>query len=280
MEETFALALEVGVVIHGEKVAVFVEGDLLRVAQAAGEDLEAGAVGIAAQHGTFVGREMLFPVLVGDVGSLVADRPVELPVRAGREPVHIVAGVGDVDAEAVGEGLALVGYAIAVGVPEFPNIGCDGRVNVAAPCQSARRDAGDLCVEIFRKHVRCVVNAVAVLIGDADDLFGNRGEIFHVGLAVVVLILERSAVENVFPVEPLLEKRSFLLNRGQSHIARHPAEFHELADVEVGFLAAGGFRDVDRAVHIHRDGNRVFQQGLLGDERAREAVRGGEGFGG
>ena len=55
----------VAVVVAGEQVAVFVERQLLRIAQAVVHDLELGAVGVGAVHRAFVGKgDHVVPSLV------------------------------------------------------------------------------------------------------------------------------------------------------------------------------------------------------------------------
>src|SRR6266513_73388 len=70
----------VAVVVAGPEVPLRVERELLRVAQARREQLEAGPVRVAAHHAARVGI-VQDPL---DVDAAVADREIELPV--GPEP--------------------------------------------------------------------------------------------------------------------------------------------------------------------------------------------------
>ena len=100
-----------GVVVHGEEVAERIEGEALRVAQADAEDFELGAVRLAAEDRAGVGRDAA-EVFRAEAGVLhagpqleaaVAEAEVEAAVGPEDEAVEVVAGDGDVDAEAGGQ---------------------------------------------------------------------------------------------------------------------------------------------------------------------------------
>jgi hypothetical protein len=65
VHEAFFLAGEISVVVHAKKIAEVVEGDLLDVAQAVSEDLEATAIRLAAHDTAFVRVEPLFAFFAG-----------------------------------------------------------------------------------------------------------------------------------------------------------------------------------------------------------------------
>ena len=278
VQETLTLALLVRVVVDGEKVAVFVEGDFLGVAQAAGENFKSAAIRIAAQHRALMRGEPVFPLLRGDVRPLVADGPIDPPVGTEGQPVHVVAGVGDVDPEAMGEGLPLVGLAVAIGVAEFPQVRGDGGIDIAAPGERPGRDPGHLGIEALGENTGGIHHPVAVLVGEADDLFGNLLEIVGIDLAVLVPILERGLGEFLRAVQLLAEEGQLVPDGSVGNILHRPALRHELPDVQIRDLPACGLRDVNRSVHIDRDRNGIFQQRLLRHERAFQAVRSGEGL--
>lgn len=75
----------------------------------------------------------------------------------------------------------------------------------------------------------------------------------------------------------LSEEGEFILDGGVGEVVWNP--LGELADVEVGGLAAGGLCQIDGAVDIHGDGDGVFEERFAGDEGSLEAVGRGEGFG-
>ena len=73
----------VGVVVTGPEVAVLVEGQFLRVAQADGENLQVRAVGVAAQDRAGIGQGDGPPFLRLDIQAAVANAEVELAVELG-----------------------------------------------------------------------------------------------------------------------------------------------------------------------------------------------------
>ena len=279
VEKSLAFAFAVGVVIDGKEVPILIEGDFLGVAEASRKNFETTSVRVAAEDGAFVRGEEIFPFLGGDVDPLVADGPIDAPVGAEDESVHVVTGVGDVDAESVCQDLTFVGLAVAGGVTQFPYIRSDGGIDVTAPCEGAGGDAGDLCVEVLREDAGGIVFPVAVFIGDADDFLGDGGEILAVDLAVLVVVLEGGFGKFVFSVELLPEEGELVLDGGMRDVFRDPAVVVELADIEIGGFAAGGFGDVDGAIHVHGNGDGVLKERLFSDEGAFEAVGGGEGLG-
>ncbi len=231
VEETLALALAVGIVIDGEDVSVLVEGDLLGVAEAAGENFKTRSVRVGPQHGALVRGEVVRPFLGGDVGPLVADGPVDAPVGAEGGAVHVVAGVSDVDAETLDEGFALVGFSVPGGIAEFPDIGSDGGIDVAPPCEDAGCDAGHIGVESISEKGLGVHHAVAVGIGQTDDFFTESGQVFDVHHAVPVVVLERGVIVEFSGDEFFFEKGTLLLQGCECDVVGDPAVICELADI-------------------------------------------------
>ena len=151
----------VGVVVAGEQVAVLVEGQLLRVAQADGHDLQLRAVGVAAQHraGVGVGEDLARGL---DVEAAVADGEVDAAVGAHFQAVAVVAQVRRVDAVAVVQRLLVVGLAGALGVLQEPQVGDAGVPDLAVAGEQAGADAGLRGVEAVGEDGGPVRDAVAV----------------------------------------------------------------------------------------------------------------------
>ena len=63
MQEALTLAFEVGIVIDRKQVSVFVEGDFLRIAEAACEDFKSRAIRVAAEHRAFMRGKMVRSLL-------------------------------------------------------------------------------------------------------------------------------------------------------------------------------------------------------------------------
>ena len=272
IDETLAFALHVGVVVHGEEIAVVVEGRLLGIADAVRVNLEARAVGLDAHDATLVGIEKIPPFLRGDVQTLVADAPVDAAVGSDAEAVHIVAGVGEVNAETVNDDLANVRHAVVVGVLEPPEVGRDRRVNPAVVIKDAGGDAGDVGVKSFRKHRDLVRDAVAVGVAQLVDALGVDREILPVDGAVLVVIRESAARRAEFSRrERVAVKRRFPLDACERDIVGNPHRV--LANIEVGDLAARGGGHINAPLRIDRacDGIGDVQRArpFLEDELAR-----------
>ena len=162
----------VGVVVAGEQVAEFVEGKVLRVAQAGVEQLEVGPVRLAAEHRAAVGVADVSAVGRGDVEAAVANAEVDAPVGPEAQAVQVVAGDLVVDAEAGVQGPAEVGLAVAVGVAQQPEIGNVGEVDVAAKCEHSGGGAVFELVEAGGEDRVVVGPAVAVAVFDQAHAVG------------------------------------------------------------------------------------------------------------
>jgi hypothetical protein len=256
VDEAFAFAGKVGVVVDAEHVAVVVEGDFLDVAEAVGEDFEVCAVGFAAEDAAFVGVVEVLAFLAGDVDAFVADAPVDAAIGADAGAVHVVAGVGDVHAEAVGDDFAFVGDAVVVGIAKTNEVGGDGDVNPAVVVEDAGGDAGDDAVEAFGEDGEFVGGAVVVGVAELVDAFAVNGEVLPVDGAVFVVVGKAAAREACFAGGELaFEEGFFFFDTGEGDVVGDPLGV--LADVEVGDFAAGGGGDVDAALGIDGDGDGV-----------------------
>ena len=104
------LVAAVGVVVAGPEVALVVEGEFLRIAQAHGHDLDVRAVGFAAEDRAGVGDEVLQRLTRKEPRSevrpprraTIGDRPIDTAIGSELQPVHVMATEGDVDAETGG----------------------------------------------------------------------------------------------------------------------------------------------------------------------------------
>ena len=90
----------VAVVVVGEQIAVLVEGEFLRIAQAAMDDFELGTVLIAAEHRSGTRADERLAFLAGHVEAAISDAEIEFAVRTENQPVEVVAEEGDVHPEA------------------------------------------------------------------------------------------------------------------------------------------------------------------------------------
>ena len=136
------LVAAVRVVVAGEQVAPGVEDHVLGVAQALIDHLEAGAIGLAAEHRPAVGGADRAALALDHRGA-VADGEVQPPVGAEGEPVQVVPEESHADAVAVADAAPFVGDAVAIGVPQPPDVRDVGEEHVA----TARQHAGGHTVQ-------------------------------------------------------------------------------------------------------------------------------------
>ena len=242
----------VGVVVAGPQVAVVVEGQLLRIAQAGGEDLEVGAVELAAQHRTRV-RVRVGLALVFDVEAAVADREVEPPVDPQLDAVQVVAEQRDVDAIARLQDLARIGHAVAVVVPQEPQVRDAAVVQVAATRQQPGRDAVGVLVEAVGEDLRGVGHAVAVRVGqETQALVFDR-----------VALVARLALVRAHHLQALL-------HRARGEIFVEPARV--LAHVGHSGVEPEGLGYVHATALVEPEGDRVGEQRLRGPQLDLDAL--------
>src|SRR5690606_34500010 len=130
------LVAAVAVVVAGEEVAIVVECQLLRIAQATGKLLQVRAIEVAAENGaTF--RIRIVPVPLTDVVAPVANAEIELAVGTDDQPVHVVAAEGIANAVSLAQDVALVTAAVAVAVDELIQLRNVRVVDLAAIAQDA-----------------------------------------------------------------------------------------------------------------------------------------------
>ena len=180
VHQALALLRLIAVIIDADHVAEGVEGDLLGIADTVGEDFEAASVRLATQYAAFMRIGEATAFLADDVRSFVADRPIDATIRAEPQPMHVVAGISDVSAEASRDDFLQVRHAVAVGVLETPDVRNRGQVDPAIEIEHAGGDAGDRRVEAFGEDGDLVGDAVAVGIRELIDAFLMEGEILPV----------------------------------------------------------------------------------------------------
>src|SRR5690606_20841396 len=175
MDEALEVAV-VAVVVAGEQVAVFVEGEFLRVAQTVGDEFEFGAVGIAAEDRAFIEQFDVGAVAGGGVGGAIADGEIQFAVGAEDEAVQIVAGITKTDTEAADQFVAGGCDGAVVGGIELPDAGNIGEPDLALTREHAGGDAVELGVKTVGKHAAGVGHAVAVGVLHETHDFGFDGE--------------------------------------------------------------------------------------------------------
>ena len=76
-----------------------IEGQLLRIAQAGGEELHLRAVGVAAKHRAAVRHVERRAAFDRHIGRPIADGEIEFSIRSKDEAVHVVAEKSGTEAE-------------------------------------------------------------------------------------------------------------------------------------------------------------------------------------
>ncbi len=140
---------DVARVVEGEKVAVFIEGEFLRIAQTFAKQLETAAVGLAAKDRPATGSRDDLAVFRRDVIAAIANGKIEPTIRAARDAVEIVADEGNAHAEARGDGFLGIRDTVIVLVCQLPHIRNAGEINRVVLREHREADA----VERFVKPI-------------------------------------------------------------------------------------------------------------------------------
>ncbi len=254
VDETFHVTL-VGVVVTGPEIAVLVEREFLRIAQAGRDDLEVGAIRIAAEHRALVGQGDRVAFLGDDVRAAVADREVELAVGAEDQAVQIVTGVVEVDAVAAAHLAAADRLSVGRGALEDPHARDVGEPDLTVAGEHARGDAVERAVETLGVDAGEVGLAVAIAVLDEAD----------------ALALDRELLR-AFAAEDLFDHRDALIHRAQGEIGlEHRRD--EVADIEYARAVAVGFCDKEAALLVKGEGDRIGQHRLRSPDADGKRLR-------
>ena len=117
-----------------------------------------------------------------------------------------------------------VEHAVAVGIAQAPQVGRDGRVDVAARVHhDAAEDVGrDVLVEALEHDRRLVGDAVAVGVLDAEDSLGHAHQIAEVAHAVLVEVGDPGVLVAQLGRHLLAEELAQVLGGLQPLDLRHP----------------------------------------------------------
>ena len=258
----------VAVVVGGEQVAELIEGNLLRIAQAAMHNLELRAVGIAAKHRSVARAVKRDSFLRGDMEAAIADREIQLAVRSPNQAVQVVSEKRRVHAEAGQQFLLDVSHAVAVGVSQSPEMRDASEVDVSVVSQDSRCQSRERFVEAGREDAALIGSAVAVGVGNESHLVGDFREPTH------------PAVE---AISELLKHRQTIFGCLNSQIV-----FEQERSSPIFFSAAVesvllGNEDTILFVDCDRDGTRQLRLGSeefdfqsVGDSQRRDLFDGGD----
>ena len=247
------LVAAVGVVVDGPQLAVLVEHELLRIAQAGREDLEVRAVEVAAQHRSVELVAQPRTVRLRHAETTVAAGEIELAIGADAQAVQVMSDEREADAVARAQHALGVRHVIAIRVFELPQARHAGRVDLAFVLEHARDDPvrrGAELIGVDRARIR-----EAVTVGVPHPLHA-------------LAVLRVRALELI--AEMLGEVRDAIFDRPTREVVVEPV--HVVADVVDAALETIRLGDVHLALvrHVHRDG--IREVWLRGPQLHREAV--------
>ena len=211
------------------------------------------AIEIAAEHRPGVGAGEQLTFLVRDVVTPVTDAEVDPSVRTQLQPVHVVSTKGDSYPEPIRHCFFHVGLAIAVRIPQLPQLGNAGVEHVPVVDEYARSGAVLNGIEALCKDCRMIGHSVTVGVLDQPQ-------------SVVLL----GVVADLVP-EVLAKHRDTVVDGLQREIIEQPA--HVTAIILDSLLLTKGLADVDLAPVVDAEHDRVGHHRFGREELHLDAVR-------
>ncbi len=184
---------DVAGIIKSEQVAVVVEGELLRVAQAITVNFEVGSVVVTAENRTAPGAGESFAFLGGEMVTAVPNGEIEPAVGSANDAVQVVPDKRNPNTESVSDGLVRISYAIIIFVLHFPQAGNAGEIDRAVIRQQRKADAVEFAFEVIREQGAMISSAIAVFIFQSNDPVCDGFEP-ALGEVLPVLIIQLGAV--------------------------------------------------------------------------------------
>ena len=282
VDEAFPLLPQVAIVVHGEEVAVVIEGDFLRIAQAGGIDLQIRSVGVHPQDaaGVRVPKDSAFAI--GDREPVVAAGEVEFPVGPHDESVQVVAIEGGVDSEPAEFRLLGVRDAIVIGVAKPLQFRIARDPHRVVPGQHSGDDSGDLLIETLGEELRAVGMPVVLRVIQSADAFLHRFQIVPIVHPVAVEIAEpRSIFLTPFRSHPSAEGVAEVSNGLVGQVFHQP--FPVATDVDVHRAASRRFGDIQHALVVETQSDRIHHHRFASPQGKPQSLRGhglGSGIGG
>ena len=101
-------------VVEGKKIALVVESQVLRIAQAMGVDLEIRPVRVTTENRSSTGCLVGLAILVHDVKATITHRKVKTSVGSTRDSVKVMPNEGNPDPETIYDFLIRVGHPVVI----------------------------------------------------------------------------------------------------------------------------------------------------------------------
>ena len=250
----------VGIVIARPEIAVSVEGQFLRVAQAARENFQLRAVAIAAIDRTFLVIRNDSAVLVHHMRTTIPDGEIQPAIRSDAQPVQIMAEEARAHAEAVGQRFLRLGHAVLVVVAQEPEVRDVRVIDVTAMRENAGPDALGHAAVAAGKDGGLVSLAVAIAVPDHAD-------------AILLLLV----VGDAFALVTLHDLDTFV-DRGAGEFLIQPV--HVTANVRDAGVQTERFSDVEPALLVDGKADRIGQERLGSEELDLEPLGHAEAFDG
>ena len=241
-----SLVANVAGIVEGEEVAMVVEGQLLRVAQSHGMDLQAGTVRLATKDCSPARSLVHFAGGVREVITTIADGEVQPAVEAADYAVQVMPDKGDAHAIAFGDRDVIVGHPVVVLVGHLPDRRDASEVDGIVFGEDGKTYAVERLVEMIGKQTTLVGHPVAIGILQANKA------IRHLGIPLGILVLWTGSMAGDMLVIQLLP----VFHRNRSKITPR----HLLGPTKVRHPEpkAVGLRHEDATARINAQTGRVL----------------------
>ena len=268
------LVTAVAVVVTSPKIALVVEAQLLRIAQALGEKFEVRPIRLAAKHGAAVGQLNHASLAIGHRGPAIRDREVDAAVGSLGQAVEIVSAKRHVDSKTMQQPVprGRRRRSFRIGGGESPQIRNAGEPHIRPLRQHACRHSAHASLKAVRKGHGLVGMARLGAVPNQLNPLRLHLEVATIDHPVVIEIRkgtgprrrgssEEGAVRRQHPTEELLA----FLHRTQREIVLHPVL--EIADVEHAGAPAARLHHIGATKRVEAKAGDVLHQRLAGPER-------------
>ncbi len=240
------LVANVSGIVESEEIAMVVEGQFLRVAQAHGMDFQPGTIRLATKDRSPARSLVHLAGSIRDVIAAVTDGKVQPAIEASYDAVEVMTDEGDPHPIAFGDRNVIVGHAVVVLVGHFPDRGDTGEIDGVGFCEDGKPYAVQWLVEMVGKQTALVGRPVAIGILQTDESIG------HLGIPLGILVLGTRTMAGDMLVIQFLT----VLHRDRPEISPR----HLLGSTQIGHTEPKtvGFRHEETTARVDAQAGRVF----------------------
>src|SRR4051812_42745086 len=130
---------------------MIVEGELLRIAQAAREHFQIRSIHLAAQHHSFIGINERLSFARDDVEPAIANAEIKPPIGPDTQTMQVVTEECDVHTESGMERLPRVGFVVCVRRAKQPKIRDTTVINLPVAREDTSANSIGRAIKAFRK---------------------------------------------------------------------------------------------------------------------------------